>query len=165
MNDQPPELDPIPDLVPVPLVRPRCQGHCCERMVLGRAYSPEQLALAGEFFRRVMLDREELSNEDWRRYMDAGVSLHPDAHVVADMAIPLGEADRDPVWDLAARWPGQQVNQRAHRYNCRHHLPSGDCAIYDHRPQVCRDHGAKFDCDHPACAARPLLPGPVSEDP
>ena len=36
-------------------------------------------------------------------------------------------------------------------FNCRHHLPNGDCGIYDKRPGMCSRHGLTVGCDMPDC--------------
>lgn len=53
------------------------------------------------------------------------------------------------VYDRTFEW---QDGTLGYLYQCRELLPSGDCAIYDRRPQMCRDYASDGQrCNRDGC--------------
>ncbi len=64
-----------------------------------------------------------------------------DGPFVNDMVIYLGIGS---IGDLS----------ETHLYTCRHHLPNGDCGVYEYRPRMCTDYpsyGRGGRCHHADC--------------
>lgn len=62
-------------------------------------------------------------------------SFIPDVETIAPMLIPLGI------------FRGQEL------FTCKHLAKSGDCAIYETRPQMCRDFPGPEPCKYRNCAS------------
>lgn len=123
----------------------RCTGHCCQTFNL--PYSPEHLR-AFRFW-----------------------SMSGQHRQVAGMAMYVGKAS-----DLARARPSAHtsagclgVGGGEHYYTCRNYdWESGNCGIYEQRPDMCRDYPYGGRCRYPGCtwtAARerrtPYLDGRV----
>lgn len=66
-----------------------------------------------------------------------------DGDLVADMVIPIGFSCDAP--------SGEVLGEPCWWYTCCHLLPSGDCAIYESRPEVCRSYPYGSPCKYPGC--------------
>jgi Fe-S-cluster containining protein len=110
------------DMVPMN----RCTGHCCVRFPL--PFSPEGLKTA--------LDDTRAGKADWQ-----------DIEVVQPMVIPFGPSVIDGATEKGARDWGKWWD-----YTCKHlDTVTGDCHIYDQRPEMCRKHGQFYPCATPGC--------------
>ncbi|MEW6055300.1 MAG: YkgJ family cysteine cluster protein [Bdellovibrionota bacterium] len=69
----------------------------------------------------------------WRE--NPASSKIPDVEKIATMVVPL-RSSRDG---------------REHVYTCKHLQKSGDCGIYESRPQMCRDFPEQASCHFWAC--------------
>ena len=63
-----------------------------------------------------------------------------EARVIFDMAIPLGLSN--------VYADGTAEGEPREWFSCRHVLPTGDCGIYDSRPDMCRHYPYGRSCDH-----------------
>jgi Fe-S-cluster containining protein len=119
-----------------------CGGHCCRRFRFHKDESPESI---------------------WASYdqaMKQGRLTGHDIHLVAPMLIYLGRSH--------INGNGGYDEQASHWYSCKHlDTSTGLCTIYEHRPQVCRTHGASelgfAPCAYDRCEAKqqPSKPPPT----
>jgi Fe-S-cluster containining protein len=70
---------------------------------------------------------------------------------IADMVIPLGALAMSP--------SGIPCDPPVWYYRCRHQLPSGDCGIYDTRPNLCRAYPYGRPCEYPGCTCEEARQG------
>lgn len=75
----------------------------------------------------------ELEADYARFQQDPGSAKIPQVEIIANMLIPLG------------RVRGQDL------FTCKHLGPSGDCTIYETRPQMCRDFPGPAPCPYRNC--------------
>lgn len=106
----------------------RCTGHCCERFTLPYDYDTMQARLADS---RLETPKEPVIT---------------DIEIIAPMIIPLGEEHWDPA-------TGNDLDGRTiHHYTCKNFNKStGDCGIYEKRPQMCRDYPYDRPCHYNGC--------------
>lgn len=121
----------------------RCTGHCCQNFSL--LWSPEALRDA---------------YQRWLAQASGGVSItkarasaYPfpiDIHLIYPMVEYLG--DNAPEVKHINPLPELADGKREYRYRCKHWDPAtGDCTIYDIRPQMCRDYPGEKGCNYVAC--------------
>lgn len=67
---------------------------------------------------------------------------------VAAMVIPLGR------FASGAILPDGSAAEGGDYYDCRHLRPNGDCAVYEGRPQMCRNYPNGRPCTKPGCTYR-----------
>lgn len=72
-------------------------------------------------------------------------SMTLDEFNIAHMVVPLGH------FPAGTPLPNGEASRGGHYYDCRHLQPSGDCAIYESRPQMCRDYPKGGQCDKAGC--------------
>lgn len=70
-----------------------------------------------------------------------------DDFTVATMVIRLGQ------FAVGAPLPDGGISEGGYYYDCRHLRPNGDCAIYEHRPQMCREYPKTGRCTKAGCTA------------
>ena len=116
----------------------RCSGHCCKVFPLGSdpdkrpaGFSPDELA---EIFRAQTEGREPKGN--------GGRTIN-DLEIIYPMLRYLGES--------AERIDGEKVEPPIHVYRCAHLQESGDCGIYETRPEMCREYPYGRPCNQPDC--------------
>lgn len=112
-----------------------CNGDCCEAFCLNLS-----------------------TDEIWRAYdawfegkkvwvTDDGKKLKPmtDIHLVAPMLRSLGKHLVNPV-------SGDTFNYPRELYTCTHFdRETRRCAIYEHRPHMCREYPGHKRCEYPGC--------------
>lgn len=106
----------------------RCTGHCCREFAL--PYDPVDLRKARRNFEAHARGEDDLPHD--------GVGLHPDMDVIEPMAEYIKSVGGN------------------HYYACRNLTESGDCAIYETRPGMCRDY--PYDggvCMNTGCTMEP----------
>ncbi len=109
----------------------RCSGQCCSMLLLGG--DPNYL-------------RRRRRRARWRIVDEGGGSLDDkrlkDWDQIIEMVIYLGEVANP-------NRPGSPVD---HWYTCRNHdADSGNCTIYETRPQMCRDFPNGRECPNAGC--------------
>lgn len=67
-----------------------------------------------------------------------------DGEMIADMVIPIH-------WAATERDGRHYFDRAFHTYTCRHHLPNGDCGIYERRPRMCADFPYDRPCPIDGC--------------
>jgi len=102
-------------------VSDRCTGHCCRDFHVG-AHSYDEL-------RRAYVARK-LGRSDFER--DDGTRM---PHLA----------------DILTLFPMLIPNAEDRHYHCAHIRPDGDCAIYESRPQMCRDYPYGRRCTFAGC--------------
>lgn len=117
----------------------RCAGDCCSRVALGTNWglegglNPEELRVLGEAsaYRATWQDRN-------------GVQRTPveDGALIAELFESIG---------VHASPQDKPMNYFRCREHCR---TTGNCGIYDDRPQMCARHGMHGICDVPTCTLR-----------
>lgn len=88
----------------------RCTGHCCKGFALEYSYSEIQSDY------QTWLQNSQGPGGDKK-------SKIPQVEIIAPMLIPLGGSPK----------------YKEFTYTCKNLDPSGDCRIYQDRPQMCRD--------------------------
>lgn len=125
----------------------RCTGHCCRHFVL--EMSPDEL---WEAYRRWLYGgAEELfmkpqTHSVYLRADNCYGRVFRDIHLVAPMVRYLGFMEP----------PIKLINpdgtpQKAHYYTCKHLAENGDCSIYEHRPDMCRQYPNGHQCEFAEC--------------
>lgn len=119
----------------------RCSGHCCSSFFL--PIGPDVLARRAEWHAARSMG-EELPHD--ARLFHEGVQ-------VAEMVECLGWFDANPVH----RSLRDGAESGGFYYRCKNLSPSGDCTIYDSRPDMCRGfpdyhHGGM--CEYAGCTRR-----------
>ena len=72
----------------------------------------------------------------------------PENRQIADMLIPITRARYTGISDnILHETPGPT-------YTCKHHLPNGDCGIYENRPKMCRNYPYGQPCPYIGCTYR-----------
>lgn len=104
----------------------RCTGHCCRAFELG--YSPEELR--AEYLAAV-----------------AGDPRINEIQIIGPMLIYLGAHRSNPVHPM----DGEPYDKPKHFYTCRNLTLDGNCAIYEHRPSMCRDFPYAARCRYQGC--------------
>jgi len=98
----------------------RCSGHCCKSFILPWI-SPDQLEYKRKFYK---------NNEDALKVLNMIIYLGNDPNKFPESAkkvIPLGNFK-----------PSSDLYQN-HYYTCKHHCNiTGNCLIYNDRPEMCR---------------------------
>lgn len=134
----------------------RCNGHCCRHFFL--PFSPAGLKAAAEHTREVLdfiADHGELAHRPGR----LAAPYWPDAPMVADMAVYLGQQAPGTV-----RTDPVELQPTAGIYTCRHLQPNGDCGVYEHRPRMCREYPYGNTCEWgDACTWTEGRIGPLRE--
>lgn len=99
----------------------RCTGHCCRRFSLH--FSPEIL-------------QSMAANEE--------SSFQPEIKVIAEMVEYLGKSDIGS--------DGRRMSAAVHWYSCKNlDDKSGDCSIYETRPEMCRQFPYEQKCQFSGC--------------
>lgn len=122
-------------IVPVEIETHRCKGQCCQYFVLNMEYDKLQ------HLAQSIKDGSETVCEN-----------ESDVIKIADMLIPLGRKNinfNNQVLHVPREW-----------FTCRHHnKETGDCAIYEQRPSMCRNYPYEGVCEYPLCSRR-TIPNP-----
>lgn len=128
----------LKELLPGPVEAPaRCSGHCCRGFTMPQ--SPERIWAM---------------YEDWLKQSNGSFAMVNDIHLVAPMLVYLGVTDK---YVSGAKIPNGEV---LHLYTCKHHdEKTGNCSIYEHRPQMCRDYPYGYACTFKDCTMRPKIGG------
>lgn len=114
----------------------RCSGHCCRAFTMPLSNSDIENMKAA-------LDAEE-RGEPWpvTLWRPKGIE------VIARMVRPMG-----PFHILTPA--GHRFKDNTNWYTCEHHDPeSGNCMIYERRPEMCRDHPYGNECNYLDCTRR-----------
>ncbi|KKK79505.1 hypothetical protein LCGC14_2832790, partial [marine sediment metagenome] len=112
----------------------RCTGHCCREFPL--PFGPEKL-------------KEQCRRNGQRNDITKAPVL--DGDVIADMVVYRGFRR----WSCDNIAEELQAQSEMHFYTCRHFdKESGDCAIYETRPRMCKDYPYRGTCGHSDCARR-----------
>ncbi len=128
--------------------RGRCSGHCCACFYL--PYGPDEM--------EAEYTRWQKRNGSADRTQEAfGMSGRPDRHaVIVDihliypMLVYLGARNSAP-YPQVNKSP-RKVLEGAHYYSCKHwDRETGNCDIYEHRPQMCREYPYAADCNYANC--------------
>lgn len=132
----------------------RCTGHCCKHFYL--PYGPEEMK--AEYRRWLVLNGEH------RRSGIEALSMGPpeglrggakestiiDIHLIYPMLIYLGRF-RDQLPYKPVR-PPESLGEGVHIYTCKHlDRKTGDCTIYEIRPQMCREYPYSGLCNYAGC--------------
>ena len=134
--------------------RGRCSGHCCACFYL--PYSPD--ALEAAYMRWVKLhgkpgpDQVPVSmSNGLDAFNGASASLLIDIHLIYPMLIYLGEGDR--LMPKQIREVTTERGEERHYYSCVHwDQRTGNCQIYEHRPQMCREYPYRDNgCNYAGC--------------
>ena len=99
----------------------RCTGHCCVAFPL--PYSLEQI--------RAMVARET-------------ETIAEDIDTVAEMVYPID-------WVPTSEEVAHDKDWGHYTYGCKHLQETGDCAIYERRPRMCRDYPYGSRCPIEGC--------------
>lgn len=77
-------------------------------------------------------------------------SRNAERQFVADMVVPLGR------FASGERLPdGEDARESGDYFTCRHFdEETGDCLVYNVRPQMCRDLGVTVQCNKKGCTLR-----------
>ncbi len=120
----------------------RCAGHCCRDFTLPE--SPEEMKARKaaslkehrKWVRRFSSSAERTAeNIKW---------LKSDISIVPEMVIYLGEFNCDV--------NGNLVREQLHHYTCKNFDEvSGDCKIYEYRPQMCSKFPYGYKCWYKNC--------------
>lgn len=121
----------------------RCTGHCCKNFSL--PVSPEELR---DKYRQWLGAQ---GNKPGVISMSGALEPYgvwdPDIHIIAPMVVYLGRGAPIPRY-INSHEKGSDV----HRYRCKHwNQKTGDCTIYDIRPQMCRTYPGMAGCNYAAC--------------
>lgn len=128
----------------------RCTGDCCRAFILNATHE-ELLAWAAGHIRRAMVERRPLNDHEREQV------------AIARMVVPLDvfsldEARRKALGPDALKLAQDLAGVQQH-YTCKwFDDESGNCTIYEHRPNMCRlypDNGfaAHGGCAFPNCTA------------
>lgn len=128
----------------------RCSGHCCRAFTL--PVDPDGLRRGLELW----IAREEDDRPRARELLEQGTRFWGDIELIATMAVAIGQFERNPLApDLV---PNEDAPPLQWFYRCRHHdAASGDCTIYEDRPEMCRSYPYGDPCPFPGCT---YVPGP-----
>lgn len=112
-----------------------CGGQCCEAFYL--PYSFAEVWRAWEAWRA--------GKKQWTDDRGKDRAIPTDIELLAPMVRSLGTYQVS-IW-------GIRHNGEREMFTCAHYNPRGRrCEIYEHRPQVCRDHGqGDKACHVPSC--------------
>lgn len=115
----------------------RCTGNCC------RAFSIPN----GEEFGLSPQGLDDLKKKLPQEPESTG---RTDALFVADMLIYLGQHTRSPAGELT-----KETTHAVHFWTCKYFDKAGKkCAVYTHRPRMCRRFPGTRGCEHKACTRR-----------
>lgn len=122
----------------------RCTGQCCHKFTMSASF-----------------ERIQQMYKDWVEF-GGGMSRIPmnDVHIVALMLIPLGEQTHDI--DGHAFEGGPRM-----MFTCKHFdKEKGNCTIYEHRPQMCREYPYRNSCRYEGCTyvAEPRKPDDIVKE-
>ncbi len=79
-----------------------------------------------------------------------GKAGYRDIEIIQPMVIPIGPSAI--AWQKIGHDPTGPGQDKWWDYTCRHFdTKTGNCGIYEERPQMCRDHGTYYPCATPGC--------------
>lgn len=121
----------------------RCSGHCCRAFTI--PIQPETMEKM-----RIAVENQE-KGEPWPN----GLWKPNDIHIVATMVRPFG-----PFHILTPAGDKFRFDSPQAWYSCKHHdAESGDCRIYDERPEMCREHPYGEECNYVDCTMQQVVFG------
>ena len=120
----------------------RCTGHCCRRFTLRQ--SPVEL---WENY-QTWLERIRVTGGSWQGILE-------EIWVIAPMVRYLGSTYTDV--------NGEPAAEEKHWYRCIHLADGRECAIYEHRPRMCREYPYGKACKYHGCTWDAAREGRVNE--
>lgn len=128
----------------------RCTGHCCRSFCL-----PD---FAAELFRTACFVSSLDIIPGWTEPDDIDLDYHEELLKIADMIIPLGvktveQACLDVGCEAAPHIKAEDHGP-SNRYTCRHLSASGDCLIYEERPEMCKKYPSHGPCEWAGCTRK-----------
>ncbi len=116
----------------------RCTGHCCRTLQI--CWSPGQLK---EAYLAKLADDFGFTYEGvWTFEIADILTMYP-------MLTNVGRAKAGDVVE------GRVIQHDCYLYTCLHHMPCGDCAIYQQRPGMCSGFPYGDTCPYPGCTFTP----------
>jgi len=131
-------------------LKSRCSGHCCQNVCI--AISPERLKASYLLKGRDKENRIFSSKEYWNNdFIDIDL-IYPMLRFKRKQTVHEDSGDLDP--GLAKKF---SKGSKYYVYSCVHHdTKTGNCTIYDIRPEMCRTHGLS-GCGYTGCTNKPAV--------
>lgn len=138
----------------------RCTGHCCRRFSL--PFSPEEWKASYE--QELRIQSGELKENPDPNGPPWPLPRPVDVMIVAQMIIPLGAHNWSPQTGKPYADDGQG-DRLGHHYTCKHlDDATGNCRIYETRPEVCRKYPYGRPCGYTECTWDAARAGHVNEN-
>lgn len=127
--------------------RGRCSGHCCSNFYL--PFSPEEIEAKYVLWTKFQGSGDKtniMSMSVADQFQGCDTKTPIDIHLIFPMLSYLGQ-------DVMPRQVRRvEPDPDRHYYSCKHwDQETGDCTIYEHRPQMCREYPYRGKCNYAAC--------------
>lgn len=125
----------------------RCTGHCCRSFCL-----PD---FAAEYLKTACFLESHGLIPGWGSAVNPDYDYQEELLTIADMVIPLGRKTMAEACEIVGSAKAKHIeigdDESTMRYTCRHLSPTGDCTIYDRRPDMCKRYPSMGKCEWAAC--------------